>query len=365
MRKYYVGLDVHSKNSAFVIEDEGGKVIARGEVATTLEGFSQLQATYQLARGTRVALETGTVAFFVARQLGRLGLDPIVVDAHEVRLKAHRPNQKSDGRDAFELCEGLRRGIYRSIVHVPRPEISRLRDTLSRRRHFVRLQAAQVGAVKALLRAAGLGRLSRSLGSEAGWARVIAAVRQHEELRTYAEQHRALWRCAWEQIRALDVSLARQQKESFAAQIARLQTIPGVGPIVASTAIAVFSTPERFPDAKHAASYAGLVPSTYQSGEHEAHGRITKRGSAELRAMLCEAAHHASRPDHPLNPYFARLCARRGYKMAIVAVAHRLCRIIFAMLRHQSDFDVAKLGVERGPFEHKIVRAYRLKASSQ
>jgi len=226
-------------------------------------------------------------------------------------------------------------------------------------------QAAQVGAVKALLRAAGLGRLSRSLGSEAGWARVIAAVRQHEELRTYAEQHRALWRCAWEQIRALDVSLARQQKESFAAQIARLQTIPGVGPIVASTAIAVFSTPERFPDAKHAASYAGLVPSTYQSGEHEAHGRITKRGSAELRAMLCEAAHHASRPDHPLNPYFARLCARRGYKMAIIAVAHRLCRIIFAMLRHQSDFDVAKLGVERGPFEHKIVRAYRLKASSQ
>jgi transposase len=365
MRKYYVGLDVHSKNSAFVIEDEGGKVIARGEVPTTLEGFSQLQATYQLTRGTRVALETGTVAFFVARQLGRLGLDPIVVDAHEVRLKAHRPNQKSDGRDAFELCEGSRRGIYRSIVHVPGQEVSRLRDTLSRRRHFVRLQAAQVGAVKALLRAAGLGRLSRSLGSEAGWARVLAAVAQHEELRTYGEQHRALWRCAWEQIRALDVSLARQQKESFAAQIARLQTIPGVGPIVASTAIAVFSTPERFPDAKHAASYAGLVPSTYQSGEHEAHGRITKRGSAELRAMLCEAAHHASRPDHPLNPYFARLCARRGYKMAIIAVAHRLCRIIFAMLRHQSDFDVAKLGVERGPFEHKIVRAYRLKASSQ
>jgi transposase len=365
MRRYYVGLDVHSKKSAFVIEDNGGKVIAQGEVATTPEGFSQLQATYQLARGTRVALETGTVAFFVARQLGRLGLDPIVVDAHEVRLKAHRPNQKSDGRDALELCEGLRRGIYRSIVHVPRPEISRLRDTLSRRRHFVRLQAAQVGAVKALLRAAGLGRLSRSLGSEAGWARVIAALAQHQELRTYGEQHRALWRCAREQIGALEASLARQRKESFAAQTARLQTIPGVGPIVASTAIAVFSKVERFADAKHAASYAGLVPSTYQSGERDAHGRITKRGSAELRAMLCEAAHHASRPHHPLNPYFARLCARRGYKMAIVAVAHRLCRIIFAMLRHQSDFNVGKLGVERGPFERKVVRAYRLKASSQ
>jgi hypothetical protein len=48
MRKYYVGLDVHSKKSAFVIEDEGGKVIARGEVPTTPEGFWGLQATYHL-----------------------------------------------------------------------------------------------------------------------------------------------------------------------------------------------------------------------------------------------------------------------------------------------------------------------------
>ena len=151
MTKYHVGLDVHSMQSAFVIKDEGGKLVAQGEVVTSSDGFSRLQAAYHLGRGTQVALETGTVAFFVARQLSRLGLDPIVVDAHEVRLKAHRPNQKSGGRDALELCEGLRRGTYRSIVHVPRPEVSRLRDTLSRRRHFVRLQSAQVGAVKALL----------------------------------------------------------------------------------------------------------------------------------------------------------------------------------------------------------------------
>jgi hypothetical protein len=50
--------------------------------------------------------------------------------------------------------------------------------------------------------------------------------------------------------------------------------------------------------------------------------------------------------------------------MAVTAVAHRLCRIIFAMLRHQSDFDVGKLGVERGRFQRTVVRAYRLKASN-
>jgi transposase len=60
----------------------------------------------------------------------------MLIDAHEVRRKAHRPLQESDGRDAAELCEGLQRGFYRAVVHVPSPAISALRTTLSRRRHL-------------------------------------------------------------------------------------------------------------------------------------------------------------------------------------------------------------------------------------
>ncbi len=55
------------------------------------------------------------------------------------------------------------------------------------------------------------------------------------------------------------------------------------------------------------------------------------------------------------------LCARRGYKLAVVAVAHRLCRILWSMLRHRTTFDVRRLGVEVGPFEKTSVRLYRLK----
>jgi len=101
-----------------------------------------------LPAATGVALETGASAFFVARELARLELTPVVIDAHEVRRKAQRPEQKSDTRDALELCEGLRRGFYRSLVHVPTPAISDLRTTLSRRRHFIRIQTAEVNAVK-------------------------------------------------------------------------------------------------------------------------------------------------------------------------------------------------------------------------
>jgi hypothetical protein len=153
----YVGVDVHSKASVCVIQDGHGQVMAQGELPTTPEGFRRWHEAQRLPTGTPVALETGTVAFFVARELTGLGCAPLVVDAREVRLKAHRPTQKSDRRDAFELCDGLRRGIYRAIVHVPPRPIARLRELLSRRRHCVRLETAQVNAVKRLLCGAGLG----------------------------------------------------------------------------------------------------------------------------------------------------------------------------------------------------------------
>jgi transposase len=110
MQSYYVGLDVKSRESVFVVENEAGAIVARGSVPTTVNGLKQLRDSCGLpAAATGVALETRTSAFFVARELARLELKPVVIDAHEVRRKAQSPEQKSDTRDALELCEGLRR----------------------------------------------------------------------------------------------------------------------------------------------------------------------------------------------------------------------------------------------------------------
>ena len=283
-----------------------------------------------------------------------------MIDAHEVRRKAHRPEQKSDPRDAQELGEGLRRGFYRSVVHVPSPEIEELRTALSRRRHFIRIQSAEVNAVKRLLRGAGRDAGARgSLRTDVHWQRLLGSEVVPAELKLHVRDHYALWHQAAERVRALDLRLAEQARK-HRALIKRLETVPGVGPIVALTVLAVFSEVSRFPSAKHAASYGGLVPSTFESGERDAHGHITKRGSSELRAMLCEAAHHARLRSHPLNPHFARICTRRGYKAAVIAVAHRLCRILFAMSRDGRDFEPARAGVEQGPFVRSTTYRYRL-----
>jgi hypothetical protein len=137
---------------------------------------------------------------------------------------------------------------------------------------------------------------------------------------------------------ALETTLfAHVAAPAFAADLRRLQTIPGVGPIVGATVLAVFSDEPRGVRAHH------------------------QTGSGALRAMLREAAHHASRPAHPLHPYFASLCAKRGYKMATIAVAHRLARITFAMLRDGADFDVAQLNIKERALERTTIRRYRLK----
>lgn len=356
----YVGLDVHAKFCFYVAQDEEGRELGRGEVPTSRDGMIAIQRILELPDGTPVALETGTVSFFVARQLAAVGFRPVVVDASEVRKKAWRPTQKADSRDALELCEGLRRGIYRTIVHVPTRDISLLREILSRRRHFVRLASAEINASKRILRANGLGSVPFRVHAEVSWDRLFQKLAGHDEVLSFLRRHRSAWAELHRHAEELEEELAIAAAP-FEKQCRLLQTVPGVGPIIALTTIAAFADVQRFPSAKHAASFAGIVPTTHQSGERSLHGHITHRGSPELRAMLCEAAQNAARPNHPLNPFFRRIAVGSGSKRAVTAVAHRLCRILFSMLRHERPFDPARLGIEMGPFVHTSTRLYRLR----
>jgi transposase len=163
-----------------------------------------------------------------------------------------------------------------------------------------------------------------------------------------------------EQKAACEKSLGEQQA-LFREELERLRAVPGAGEIVALTAIAVFSDATRFPGAKHAASYAGLVPQTYQSGETNRQGHITRTGSPELRAMLVQAAHTARRPSSPMHPFLRDLSLRLGTRRAIIAVAHRLCWVLYAMLRDKTVFDASRLRAHEPRPSVASGRLYRLK----
>ena len=86
----YIGLDVHCKESVYVAQDVEGRVVREGAVEATEEGLRAMVEEVGAPAGTKVGLETGTQATWVARTLERLGMKPVVIDAHEVRAKARR-----------------------------------------------------------------------------------------------------------------------------------------------------------------------------------------------------------------------------------------------------------------------------------
>ncbi len=92
-------------------------------------------------------------------------------------------------------------------------------------------------------------------------------------------------------------------------------------------------------------AYVGLCPSSYDSGDRERKGRITREGPGLLRALLVECAQHARKRKNPLNPYYRRWVEKHGANKAKVAVAAKLCRIVHALLKRSEGFSPEALGV--------------------
>ena len=357
----YIGLDLHSKRTHIVIQDAKGNIMHQGSIPTSRKDYQEFFQGMHCAPGTKVGMESGLQAFWAARLLLELGLEPVVIDAAEVRAKVRRKRQKSDSRDAFEICDGLRRGIYESVVYVPTREVERLRMVLKVRAQYVGMRVKVVNAAKAKLRKLGLSTEGVRLTTKDAWKRLIA----REDLAAVqfaVKQYAETWWHVQKVLKVIEQEIS-DAVEPFKKEIARLETVPGVGRVTAASFVAAVGEVKRFVSSGKVASYLGLVPSTYDSGERERHGRITKSGPSWVRAVLCEAAHQARRTTHPLNPYWLRVIVRGGYRKAVIAVAHRMARIMYQMWRHEKEFDETRLNVEHRQRVRQRVVHYQIKVA--
>ena len=122
----------------------------------------------------------------------------------------------------------------------------------------------------------------------------------------------------------------------------RFCTAPGIGPITASTFLAVIDDVNRFASAPKVTSYLGIVPQEFSSSEKRFRGRITKAGNSRLRWLLVEAAWSIVAHPRPeteyLRAWYSRIMLRRGKKIAVVALARKLAGILYAMWRDGTEF---------------------------
>jgi len=145
-------------------------------------------------------------------------------------------------------------------------------------------------------------------------------------------------------LRAVERQLEMAAAESLV--VSQLRTVPGIGVLTATALVATVGDVQRFPSARHFASYLGLTPREHSSGARRHLGAISKRGDRYLRMLLIHGARavlwHAKRPSaRPLDrlrTWALQLERLRGHNKAAVALANKLARIAWAVWRRGVSF---------------------------
>ena len=336
----YGAIDLHLRRSVFRIEDETGTLITAGRIDTSR---SDLTRVFGTRVPMRLLLESSTDSEWVAVLLESFGHDVIVADPSYLPMYGARQRKvKTDQRDVRALATACREGHYRR-AHRVAPATRTLRQELRVRRHLVQMRTQTINVLRALLRQEGL----RLPSGDASAARArLARVALPAPLACVLEPIQAWLTTLQTLITQADAVAEARAAADPAAQ--HLMSVPGIGPVIALTYRAVLDSPARFGgDPGRARAFLGLVPSEYSSGDQQRRGHITKRGPRELRALLVQASwvvwRARSAASAPLRIWAQALAARRGRRIAIVALARRLSRIMLAVWRDATDFSSPRL----------------------
>jgi transposase len=276
-----------------------------------------------------VGMESGAPCQWFRRLLEECGHLLWVGDAAKIRAAEVR-KQKTDRRDA-ELILTLMRQERFPRIWLPSEEERDVRQLLMDRHHRMRMRTQVKNQLQSLALNQGLQK-GRKLWSEAGRQQLRelpmmahAARRRDDLLQRVVELDT--------QIAGLD-GLVRQQAEGR-EDARRLMTHPGVGPQTALAMVLTLGDVNRFESAKKVASYLGLIPGEYSSGNKQRLGHISKQGSSLMRFLLVEAGQTAVRGDEQLRRAYARLAAKKNRAVAKVMIARRLAVRLYWMLRNE------------------------------
>ena len=337
-----IGIDLHKRESQLCIIGDDGTITER-RIVTSRERFTAVLGDRLPAR---ILVEASTESEWVARHLESLGHEVIVADPNYAPMYATRARRvKTDKRDARTLAEALRLGAYH-VAHRVSPERRHVRAELAVREALVRTRTRYVSLAKALVRRDGL----RVAGSEAHLvAQRIGALELSDGLAAELLPLFTVLAPINEQIVAADHRIAALTRAD--ATVALVATAPSIGPITASAIVATVDDIGRFTSAHQFDAFLGLVPGERSSGEKRRIGRITKAGNSRVRYLLVEAGwrilRSKSEETAALRAWALTIAARRGKRIAVVALARRLAGIVYAMWRDGHAYDATRLRMPR------------------
>jgi transposase len=370
--KRCAGLDVHKKTvvACRIIPGEDGEWQKDIRTFGTMTGDLLKLADWLREGGvTHVAMESTGVYWQPVFNILEGEFEVMVVNAKHIKFV---PGRKSDIKDAQWIAELLQHGLLKASF-IPDTPQRELRELVRYRTHLIQERTREVNRVHKVLESANikLSSVATDIMGKSGremLAAIVAGRDNPEQLAQLAKgrmrnkiddleraltgrvraNHRLLLRLHLEHIDDLNAKLERLEREIETLQapfdetnvIERLTTIPGVDRKVAQVIIAEIGIDmSRFPTAGHLASWAGLAPGKNESAGKNRSSR-TLKANRYLRPALVQAAHAAGRSkDNFLAAKYRSLAARRGKPRAAVAVAHKILKIAYHIIRNGKVYE--------------------------
>lgn len=332
--KVYAGIDLHSTNSVLSFVDENGQLLRERRYPNELPVIIEALTPYR-EQLVGVVVESTYNWYWLVDGLMAAGF-PVRL-AHAAAIPQYAGLKHGDDfTDARHLANLLRLGILPEGYIYPSAQRG-LRDLLRRRRLLVREQTRQALALQSLW-TRHTGHLLRDLPHLTLTELSDRFTDTH--VRESARVMWTLWQVIHREIQAVERGVRKEMKHS--PDLAHLQSTPGIGDILGQTILLETGAIERFHQVGDYASYCRCVDSKRLSnGKAKGHGNA-KSGNRHLAWAYIEAANYAIRFSPPIKSWFDRKRRRCHRMVALKAVAHKLARACYFILRGHTDFDLVR-----------------------
>ena len=329
----YSGIDLHANNCVVVVSDDEDRVCCERRVPNELSKVLALLDPFR-ADLVSIAVESTFNWYWLVDGLRAAGFDVKLVNTAAI-AQYDGLKYSGDEHDARHLAHLLRLKLLH-FGFAFEPEWRAVRDLARKRAQLVRTRTIHVLALETIYARQTGGRISgntaKLLGIEDvarwGWSDDVTLAAQANVLAVQA------------MTRGIEIIERRlHERVKLAPEYLVLKTVPGIGEIL-STVIMLETGPiERFTSAGNYASYARCVGSGRFSNSKKKGEGNRKNGNTYLAWAFVEAAHYALRYSEAAKRFYERKRARSNTALATKALAHKLARACFHMLKGQIVFD--------------------------
>jgi transposase len=334
--RLYAAIDLHSNNNVTVVIDEQDKVVFEKRLPNDLATIAMQLSAFQDSLQGIVVESTYNWYWLV---------DGLMDEGHKLHLANTAAIQQYQGlkytddkSDARWLAHILRLGVLPQGYIYPKQERA-VRDLLRKRSQLVRQRTANLLSIQNLL--------TRNTGSAMNSNRIKTLdAKQVDQLLTdpdlslAVKANLAMMQCGNQQIDLLERTITDRIK--LREEFSFLKTVPGIGQTLALTIMLETGDIGRFADVGNYASYCRCVGSQkISNGKKKGKGN-TKNGNKYLSWAFIEAANFAIRFSARIKSFYQRKKAKSHGVVALKAVAHKLCRACYYIMKNRVAFDVTK-----------------------